>query len=84
MQWYHVDLHNHTPASADYQEPGISFIHILRKAEQAGVDILAFTDHNTVAGYATMMQEIDRLVFLEQLGRAHADDCVCCRIPPPA
>ena len=74
MQWYRVDLHLHTPASADYQEPEVTYLDILRKAEFRGLDIIAFTDHNTVAGYAAMMQEIDRLAYLENLGRALPDE----------
>lgn len=73
-QWYHADLHLHTPASADYQEPDVSYLDILRKAEFRGLDIIAFTDHNTVAGYAAMMNEIDRLALLERLGRAQPDE----------
>lgn len=74
LQWYRVDLHNHTPASLDYKDKDASYIDILRHAEQRGVDILAFTDHNTVNGYDAMMREIDQLRFLEQSGRALADE----------
>jgi hypothetical protein len=74
MHWYRIDLHIHTPASADYQEPDVSYLDILRKAEFRGLDIIAFTDHNTVAGYAAMLREIDRLAFLERLGRALPDE----------
>ncbi len=74
MQWYRVDLHLHTPASADYLDSQASYIDILRKAEQAGLDIIAFTDHNTPGGYAAMMDEIEQLSFLERLGRANADE----------
>ncbi|NLE50197.1 MAG: hypothetical protein GX613_02215, partial [Chloroflexi bacterium] len=49
MQWYRIDLHLHTPGSSDYQEPGVTYLDILRQAEQRGLDIVAFTDHNTVA-----------------------------------
>ncbi len=68
-QWRRVDLHLHTPASADYQEPNVSFLDILRQAEAKGLDIIAFTDHNTVAGYRRMREEIHHLELLEQLGR---------------
>lgn len=74
MQWFRVDLHLHTPASADYQEPHVSYLDILRKAEFRGLDIIAFTDHNTVSGYITMMREIEQLAFLEQMGRAQPDE----------
>lgn len=74
MQWYRMDLHLHTPASADYQEPDISYLDILRKAERRGLDIIAFTDHNSVAGYAFMMREIEQLQYLERLGRATTDE----------
>jgi hypothetical protein len=74
MQWYRADLHLHTPASADYQEPNATFLDILRKAEFRGLDIIAFTDHNTVSGYAAMLREIDELALLERLGRAQNDE----------
>lgn len=74
MQWYRVDLHLHTPASADYLDTNTHYIDILRRAEARGLDIIAFTDHNTVNGYGSMMDEIDRLNYLEQLGRAQADE----------
>jgi hypothetical protein len=73
-QWYRMDLHLHTPASADYQESHLGYLDILRKAEFRGLDMIAFTDHNTVAGYTAMMQEIEQLTFLEQLGRAQAEE----------
>ncbi len=68
-QWARVDLHVHTPASADYQEAGVSYLDILRQAKSRGVDIIAFTDHNTVAGYRAMMEEIHELELLEKRGR---------------
>lgn len=74
MQWYRVDLHVHTLASADYKDTDISYIDILRRAERRGIDIIAFTDHNTVGGYVAMLQEIERLTYLEQTGRALADE----------
>lgn len=74
MQWFRMDLHLHTPASSDFQETSISYLDILRKAEFRGVEIIAFTDHNTVAGYARMQREIEQLAFLETLGRAQPDE----------
>jgi hypothetical protein len=64
-----VDLHLHTPGSADYQQETITYLDILREAERKGVDILAFTDHNTVAGYRQMEDEIENLTLLEKLDR---------------
>ncbi len=73
-QWYRVDLHLHTPASVDYKDKDATYIDILRRAEFRGIDIIAFTDHNTIDGYKAMMREIERLEFLEQSGRALADE----------
>lgn len=73
-QWYRVDMHIHTPASADYQEPGISYLDILHRAEVRGLDIIAFTDHNTVAGYATMLNEIRDLEMLVKRDRANVEE----------
>jgi hypothetical protein len=69
-----MDLHLHTPASNDYQDPHITYLDILRQAELRGLDIIAFTDHNTVAGYAALQREIDRLLFLERIGRIETDE----------
>ena len=67
--WYTIDLHNHTPASKDYQQPEISYLDLLKQAESLGLDAIAFTDHNTVAGYRRMMEEIQQLELLESLNR---------------
>lgn len=74
LEWRRIDLHIHTPASKDYQEQGVTYLDILRKAEAEGLDIIAFTDHNTVAGYSAMMQEISDLTRWEASGRLHPDE----------
>jgi len=73
-QWLCADLHLHTPASADYEEPDRTYLDILQKAESRGLDIIAFTDHNTVAGYREMTQEIEQLEFLEKLNRLRPEE----------
>jgi len=74
MQWYRVDLHLHTPGSIDYKDKDASYVDILRRAEYRGIDIIAFTDHNSVGGWSAMQREIERLEFLDQTGRALADE----------
>lgn len=74
MQWLRIDLHLHTPGSSDYQEPTVTYLDILRRAEMRGLDVIAFTDHNTVAGYKNMMAEIDQLALLERLERATVEE----------
>jgi len=69
LTWYTMDLHLHTPASEDYLQPEIGYLDILKQAEKKGLDIIAFTDHNTVAGYRRMQEEIDQLNMLQQLKR---------------
>lgn len=64
--WVRVDLHIHTPASEDYAEADVTFLDILREADRRGLEIIGFTDHNTVAGYERMQREVE---FLEQLER---------------
>jgi hypothetical protein len=73
-QWYKMDLHLHTPASADWQTPGVSYLDLLHKAEMQGLDIIAITDHNTVAGCAALQAEIEQLGLLERLGRIQPDE----------
>jgi len=69
MKWYTMDLHLHTPASSDYQQQNVSFLEILQTAEARGLDIVAITDHNTVAGYRKMHEEIQQLKMLKELNR---------------
>lgn len=73
-QWRRMDLHLHTPGSSDYQEPDVSFLDILRRAEIRGLDIIAFTDHNTVAGFAALKKELEQLLWLEEHGRITPDE----------
>jgi PHP family Zn ribbon phosphoesterase len=73
-QWRRMDLHLHTPGSDDYLESDVSYLDILRQAEIRGLDIIAFTDHNTVAGFAAMKEEIKQLLWLEQLGRIEPEE----------
>jgi hypothetical protein len=69
MKWYTMDLHIHTPASKDYQQPDVTCLDLLKQAELRGLDIIAFTDHNTVSGYRKMQEEIQQLTLLEDLNR---------------
>ncbi len=64
-----MDLHLHTPASADYRESNVTYLDILKKAEQKGLDIIALTDHNTAAGYRRFLEEIQDLELLERRQR---------------
>jgi hypothetical protein len=68
-KWYAMDLHLHTPASSDYQQPEVGYLEILKQAEARRLDIVAFTDHNTVAGYRKMQEEIEQLSLLKSLNR---------------
>ena len=74
LKWRRVDLHLHTPASVDFVGSDVSYLDILRQAEVKGLDIIAFTDHNTVAGYRAMVEEIEQLKLLEQLGRLQQEE----------
>jgi hypothetical protein len=69
LTWRRIDLHIHTPASSDYQQKSIGLIDLLRRAEERGLDAIAFTDHNSVRGYADLWREIEDLELLEYLGR---------------
>jgi hypothetical protein len=73
-KWYRVDLHLHTPASHDYEEPGVSYLEWMRTVVDRGLDIVAITDHNTVAGIARIRQELEWLTRLEQDGRLSEEE----------
>ncbi len=74
MQWCNADLHLHTPASSDFQQMEVTPLDLLKRAEARGVDIIALTDHNTVAGYRKMQEDIDTLKMLERLKRIQPDE----------
>lgn len=76
MQWCTIDLHLHTPASSDFQQPEASYLDILRRAEARGLTMIAFTDHNTVAGYGRMQDDIQQLELLERLKRITPEEQV--------
>ncbi len=73
-RWYKVDLHLHTPASSDYEEPKISYLDWMRTVAKRGLEIVAITDHNTVAGVAAVRREIELLTQLEGLNRLTDDE----------
>jgi hypothetical protein len=68
-KWYKVDLHLHTPASLDYEEPQTTYLDWLRTVVARGLDIVAITDHNTVGGINAIRHEIEWLTRLEKAGR---------------
>jgi hypothetical protein len=68
-RWYKVDLHLHTPASHDYEDPHISYLEWMRAVAAKGLEIVAITDHNTVAGIAAIRREIEWLTRLEAMNR---------------
>jgi PHP family Zn ribbon phosphoesterase len=68
-RWYNADLHIHTPASVDFQQPDVTYMDILQRAEAKDIQILAFADHNTVSGYRRLREEIEQLEMLEKLNR---------------
>jgi len=73
-QWYRMDLHLHTPASSDFKQPGVTYLDLLRKAEEKSLDVIAFTDHNTAAGYARLLEAVESLEMLERLKRLRDDE----------
>jgi predicted metal-dependent phosphoesterase TrpH len=73
-RWIRADLHIHTPASEDYAEPHVTYLDILQEAERRELELIGFTDHNTVHGFEKMRQEIDLLEALERAQRLTGDE----------
>jgi len=70
-----MDLHIHTPGSSlCYEQPHVTYLQILQKAEERGLDVIALTDHNTVAGVAAIRTRIQELGLLERLKRLRDDE----------
>lgn len=74
LRWIRADLHIHTPASEDYANPEVTYLEILQEAERRELEIIAFTDHNTVHGYERFQRDIDFLRALEAAGRLTPDE----------
>ena len=74
MRWFKADMHLHTPASHDYEEPKVTYLEWLRKANEKELDIVAITDHNTVAGVAAVRKEIEWLARLEEQNRLNDEE----------
>jgi len=53
-----VDLHVHTPASSDYKGTlgDEGYLDLLTAFRDAGVKVIAITDHNTLAGYREIVR----------------------------
>ncbi len=73
-QWYRMDLHLHTPASADFKQPNVTYLDFMKKAEEKNLDLIAFTDHNSASGYARLLEDIESLELLERLKRLRDDE----------
>ncbi len=74
MRWYKVDLHTHTPASNDYEEPRITYLQWLSTARKRGLEVVAITDHNTVAGVAAIRREVEWLTRLQEENRLTSEE----------
>jgi hypothetical protein len=68
-KWYRVDLHLHTPGSNDYEERSVTYYDWMRQVVEKELDVVAITDHNTVAGIGAIQREIEWLTRLEKDGR---------------
>lgn len=73
-RWYKADMHLHSPASRDYEEPRITYLDWLRKVVEQGLEIVAMTDHNTVAGIGAIRRELEWLTRLEEQGRLNPQE----------
>jgi len=62
--YYKIDLHIHTPSSNCYKEDSDSddiYCKIIETACENKLEIIAITDHNTLAGYDRILQLKDKL-----------------------
>ncbi|MCB0045910.1 MAG: putative DNA binding domain-containing protein [Caldilineaceae bacterium] len=59
-------MHVHTPGSNDYEDPSVTYLDVLRTAVERDLDVIALTDHNTVAGIAAIRREVEWLSRLER------------------
>lgn len=74
LKWFKVDLHTHTPASHDYEQPQTTYLEWLREAAKKELDVVAITDHNTVAGVDAIRREVEWLTRLEETKRLNDEE----------
>lgn len=67
-------MHLHTMASSDYEQPDATYLEWMRRVAEQDLDIVAITDHNTVAGIGAIRKEIEWLTRLEEDGRLKKDE----------
>ncbi len=72
--WLRVDWHVHYPVAEEFVQEKVSLLTILRRAEEAGLDVLGLVDHNAVRGYEQLRLEFHRLKVLQEAGRLSPSD----------
>jgi hypothetical protein len=78
-EYYKIDLHIHTPASIKCYEGSKSedeYLSILQNAHEKNLDIIAITDHNTIAGYNKMIDIKKKLESKVELLEEFKDDSI--------
>ena len=61
-----IDLHTHSSASDGTDPPA----EVVRRARERGVDVVALTDHDTVAGHAGARAALSRALRAPGASRA--------------
>lgn len=61
---YSADIHIHTPASKCYEgaKDETEFIEIIKVAKKKKLDIIAISDHNSIEGYATLIEQKNKIL----------------------
>ncbi|MER5005480.1 anti-phage protein Ppl [Atlantibacter hermannii] len=67
-RWYKFDFHNHTPASEDYREPGITDREWLLAYMRQQVDGVIVSDHNSGARIDHLKSELQQMARDAQTG----------------
>lgn len=79
MKQVKVDLHVHTPASADYKgkKDDSEYLDIIEKCIDNNLSTIAITDHNTIKGYEKFkileFENNNTLMYLNKLGDGQND-----------
>lgn len=67
-RWYKFDFHNHTPASDDYREPGVTDREWLLAYMRQQVDGVIISDHNSGARIDSLKSELQQMARDAQTG----------------
>ena len=68
-----MDLHLHTPASSDYEEPGVTYLDILKQAEELAAEMSTSRSGIFAIAVSEFIQRQKNRRLFDKLNAAYSD-----------